>query len=75
MELSNQSKALIIYDTFGKLTMFLPINACVFCKHCSDFFYDYTNGPYLIACDIENHPDNSNGTCELFIDKEVVNNG
>ena len=69
MELSKQSKALVIDDAFGKLTMFLPINACVFCEHCSDFFYDYTNGPYLILCNINDHPDNSNGTCELFIDR------
>lgn len=69
MELSKQSKALVIEESFGTLSMFVPINACVFCKHCSDFFYDYTHGPYLILCDIEDHPDNSNGTCELFIDR------
>lgn len=22
-------------------------NSCLFCKHCTDIFYDYTNGPYM----------------------------
>ena len=23
---------------------------CFFCKHCTDIFYDYTNGPYWFQC-------------------------
>lgn len=24
---------------------------CVFCKHCTDMFWDYTHGPYMIFCE------------------------
>ena len=27
-------------------------NSCLFCKHCTDIFYDYTNGPYMFFCDL-----------------------
>lgn len=27
--------------------------ACLFCKHCSEILVDYTNGPYLVACELE----------------------
>ena len=57
-------KELVIKEQLFTITFELPENACVFCKHCSDFFYDYTHGPYLILCKIS-HP-NENGTCKLF---------
>lgn len=25
-------------------------NGCLFCKHCTDILYDYTNGIYAIMC-------------------------
>ena len=25
---------------------------CLFCKHCTDIFWDYTNGIYMIICDL-----------------------
>ena len=25
---------------------------CLFCDHCTDIFWDYTNGPYMIFCDL-----------------------
>lgn len=28
--------------------------SCLFCAHCTDLFYDYSNGPYLMFCDMEN---------------------
>ena len=28
-----------------------PDKCCLFCKHCSDIFVDYTNGPYMIICE------------------------
>lgn len=27
--------------------------SCLFCKHCTDIFYDYTNGPYMFICGFE----------------------
>ena len=29
----------------------LPDKHCVFCNHCTDIFWDYTNGPYIVLCD------------------------
>lgn len=29
---------------------------CVFCKHCTDIFWDYTNLIYMIICDEEHDP-------------------
>lgn len=58
----------IINDPLGKLIVSLPDNSCAFCRHCTDLFYDYTNGPYLFICDKDN---NSNaGTCSEFDDME-----
>ena len=28
-------------------------HCCYFCKHCSDIFYDMTNGPYMFWCDYD----------------------
>lgn len=25
---------------------------CLFCTHCTDVFWDYSNGPYMIICDL-----------------------
>jgi hypothetical protein len=27
--------------------------SCLFCKHNTDIFYDYTNGPYMFFCELE----------------------
>lgn len=29
-----------------------PDNCCLFCKHCTDVFWDYTNGPYMFFCEL-----------------------
>ena len=26
---------------------------CVFCKHCTDILWDYTNGPYCFFCELD----------------------
>ena len=31
-------------------------NDCVFCKHCTDVFWDYTNLIYMIICDLDRNP-------------------
>ncbi len=28
-----------------------PARSCLFCEHCTDVFWDYTNGPYMFLCD------------------------
>lgn len=25
---------------------------CLICKHCTDIWYDYTNGPYMFSCEL-----------------------
>lgn len=29
-----------------------PTDSCYFCEHLTDIWWDYTNGPYMFACDI-----------------------
>lgn len=28
----------------------LPSEACVFCEHCTDIFWDYSHGIYMLIC-------------------------
>lgn len=37
-----------------------PEKSCVFCEHCSDIFYDYSHGPYMLICDLGINTDNGN---------------
>lgn len=46
----------------------LPDHACVFCKHCTDVFWDYSNGIYNLFCDKYKLPTCSNGTLIGHID-------
>jgi hypothetical protein len=44
---------------------------CFFCKHCTDVWFDYTNGPYMFFCekhDGENDPtpQGIRGKCKMF---------
>lgn len=59
-------------DPLGKVIFSLPDKCCAFCNHCSDFFYDYTNGPYLFACDLDLKPSEWQ-TCKGFDDIEGDN--
>lgn len=45
-----------------------PDTACVFCDHCTDIFYDYTNGPYLMFCELPDHDCHDGAGCEHFIE-------
>lgn len=40
-----------LYKSGNGLIYRMPKNHCVFCEHCTDIFYDYTNGPYMFICD------------------------
>lgn len=48
-----------------------PPKACVFCDHCKDIFWDYTNGPYMIFCDIDLDPNEGGyeGKCGSFVEE------
>lgn len=53
-----------------------PRKCCLICKHCTDIFWDYTHGPYMVVCEKSemsgneesNFPEETNlGTeCDLF---------
>ena len=63
-------------------TVIAPDTCCLFCKHCDDIFWDYTNGPYLLSCEIFCIPKDCggrglpsevggpDGTCEQFESEE-----
>lgn len=33
------------------ITWLVPENYCVFCKHCTDIYFDFTHGPYMCFCE------------------------
>ena len=42
-------------------------NSCFFCQHCTDIFFDYTNGPYMFLCDEDaDTRKGCDGQCKLF---------
>ena len=44
-----------------------PDRSCLFCDHCTDVFWDYTNGPYMFFCDRgEDTDDGARGNCKSF---------
>ena len=56
----------------GPFTYKLDDTACVFCEHCEDVLWDYTNGIYSIFCEkgLIANVGNCDGKCSHF--KEVV---
>lgn len=53
-------KEFTINDLIFPIKVKLPDKHCLFCEHCTDYFYDYTNGPYLFLCDKHNDGDYKN---------------
>lgn len=52
--------------------------SCFFCKHCSDMWFDYQNGPYMYICsyptkaDMEDHSiEGMKGKCNNFEEDEI----
>ena len=47
--------------------------SCLFCEHCSDVFWDYSNGPYMFLCDAGGDTKGAmNGGCSKFIEESDV---
>ncbi len=46
--------------------MFVPCKppSCLLCKHCTDIWWDYSNGPYMTLCDLKEEPQEH---CEDFV--------
>lgn len=57
-------------DNFGGVMIVKCKNDkdCLFCKNCSDVFYDYTHGPYMVICKLGK--DTHSNICNSFEDKE-----
>lgn len=46
-----------------------PPTCCLFCMFCSDIFFDYTNGPYMFICDIDDDTKiGVTGKCIQFVE-------
>lgn len=41
-----------------------PADFCLFCKHCTDIFWDYTNGPYMCICELDKEYE---GGCKFYV--------
>ena len=50
------------------------MKCCVICSHNTDIFYDYTNGPYMFSCNIQDGDDRDAGkNCPYFnLDKDSM---
>lgn len=49
---------------------------CVFCEHCTDIWWDYTNLIYMIYCDLgkdaSEHNERGEHTCDCFKEQTEV---
>lgn len=53
-----------------------PDNSCLFCNHCTDIFWDYTNGIYNTYCELDlNIEKGSKGLCINFEEERESNEG
>lgn len=59
-------------------------HSCLFCNHCTDIFWDYTNGIYALVCGIKwNNAENMNkhinlsfrGKCKSFEENDMKKGG
>lgn len=48
-------------------TYIVKDKSCLVCGHCTDVFWDYTNGPYLVICELHDELI-SDGTCKDYIE-------
>ena len=63
-----------LYELNNGAVYNMPSVHCVFCKHCTDLFWDYTNGPYMFTCDkgLELNISETSCSCEGFEDDGYV---
>lgn len=48
-----------------------PSTSCLFCEHCDDVFWDYSNGPYMFICDAcADTSAGAMGSCGAFVEEE-----
>lgn len=64
-------KEYILKDGIFKFPIKAPEKCCLFCKHCTDVFWDYTNGPYMFMCDLcQDSEDGYYARCKDFEEDE-----
>jgi hypothetical protein len=52
---------------YGCTNVSAPEKSCFFCSHCTDIFFDYTRGPYMFICELDEYiVDGLNGECVKF---------
>ena len=72
--IGKESKNMRIFKCENGFEYKCPDTACVFCDHCTDIFYDYTHGPYLMFCDVPDHDCHNGAGCELFKEDKTNEN-
>ena len=44
-----------------------PATSCFFCDHCTDIFFDFSHGPYMFFCELDEDVDvGLSGKCKTF---------
>lgn len=60
----------VMYQLTDSFYCAVPEQSCCTCAHCSDVFWDYTNGIYMLICELQN--DSNGDWCESYQwDEEV----
>lgn len=67
------------FDCENGKSYYAPETCCLFCKHCTDIIYDYTNGPYMVCCDLcasdeWDYDTGMSGECEHFCSDKFKGN-
>ena len=62
-------KYIYTYDHIFPKKVIVAEGECLVCKHCTDIFYDSTNGPYMVFC--EYTFTNEDGDEEVLSDKKI----
>lgn len=44
-------KYIYTYDSIFPKKVLVAEGECLVCKHCTDMWFDYTHGPYMVFCE------------------------
>ena len=59
------------YKLSDHLEVECPSESCVFCEHCESVFWDYTNGIYMLICELDADTDvGAEGKCKEFAEEQ-----
>ena len=60
----------VLYELEHCLFYAVPEESCCTCKHCTDLLWDYSNGIYLLMCELKNF--GTGDACKLYKWDEVI---